>query len=119
GSNPVEPQCRLSLRTRRHDSYSLVRLLVVAAVPAEFLRVVNPAAVGRVHLVVHSIADSHRHPVFDSDAAGPAIARSLPAFVILQARIDVVRSLHIDTQSVNLTALDGEQMLTRPPSIEG
>src|SRR6185295_10304499 len=65
------------------------------------------------YLVVHTIADSDGHPVGDSHAACPAIARSLPRLVILEPGIDVIRVLHIHGEGVDLTQGQVRQVVTR------
>ena len=87
------------------DDRARARLQIDAAERAELLRVVQPAARG-VGLVIHSVADADRHPIVDIDAARPAVGWTFPAFVVLQAAVDVIRLLHIDADRVELAELE-------------
>src|SRR5215468_128217 len=109
--HPVEAQHWWSLWPRRGNDFARARLLIEPRVASELLRVVKPAAVGRVYLVVHPIADANCYPIFQSDAARPAVTRAFPRFVILQTGVDVVRVLHIHGQRVDLAQRQVGQMV--------
>src|SRR5262245_33432496 len=116
---PVEAQHRLSLWPRRSNDLARARLLIEPRVASEFLRVVNPSAVARVHLVVHPVADAYSHPVRQPDAARPTVARPLPRFVILQPRVDVVWVLYIHGQRVDLAQRQICQMVAGLAAVVG
>src|SRR5262249_17295918 len=114
---PVEPQHRLILWSGRSNQLADPQLLIEPGVAAELLRIVDPAAVYRVHLVVHAVADSYRRPISQPHAAPPAAAWPSPRLVVLKPRVDVVRVLHIDRQRVDLTQRQICQVIAGPPSV--
>src|SRR5262245_48128973 len=99
--DPVEAEHWVTLWPRWRDGFTHASLLIEPRMASELLRVIKPAAISRVHLIIHSVADAYRRPIFQSNAARPAIARSFPRFVILQSRVDVVRFLPIHGQRVD------------------
>ena len=105
---PVVAQCVYTLGHRWPDRRRPPGFLVETALPARLQRVVYPARVCRVNLVVHAVAGAHGRPILERDQAASSIARTLPGFVVLQTGIDVVRIVHIDADGVDLADRDVE-----------
>src|SRR5262249_15505899 len=117
GRYPVEPQHGLILRSVRSNQLADPQLLIEPGVAAKLLSIVDPAAVRRVHLVVHAVPDSDGRPISQPHAARPAAAWPFPRLVALKPRVDVIRVLHIDRQRVDLTQGQIREMIAGLASV--
>ena len=78
---------------------------------AHLARVVDPARISQVDLVVHAVAGSDGRPVLEGDAAADRVRRSLPRVVVLHAAVDVVGIVHVHADRVHLADAQVEKVV--------
>ena len=101
----------------RCDADAIAELLVQPEVLAVFPRGVHPAAIGGIRHHIDAVAAAQCNPVVDGYPSGGNDRGAFPVFVILEARVDVIRLLHVHEDLVNLFDGDVVVGVTRQAAI--
>ena len=115
GRVPVETQLLLLVMRQRLDIARLMRAPVDAADRPTLGLCVEVVGISRIDEHPEAVAAVHVFPLVSRDAAR-IFRRTDPGAVILQAAVDVIGPVHVDTDVIELR--DG-QVVALPPLIAG